>query len=119
MKYLQDIYADSHTGRFSKLNAFTIKLLLIAIIPVPLFFFLRTLLSQSVTFMDANAWSIATWILSIISFISGLTTVIIAVKGINHRLGNRLVFSISVLVSAFSLLLLSGLVFLPHMYILF
>lgn len=119
MKYLEKLYKDSKTTKFSKLNLFTIKLLLVSIFLVPFLFLIRTLISQSGAFSDSNKWSIATWILSIISFISGLVSVILSIKGLNHNFGSKFLFIINVLVGIFALLLLSGLVFLPKMYIIF
>ncbi len=119
MRFFENLFEVSHTKKISKLNRFLIGLLLIEIFLVPMIFVVRNLITQSGALIDPNKWSIATWILSIISFISGLVSVILSVKGLNHSLGRKSLFAINIVVGAFGLLLLSGLVFLPRMYILF
>jgi len=88
MKFLEKIYNSSNIKKFTKINLLTSTLLVITIFLVPMIFIARIVITQSGVLIDPNKWSIATWILSIISFICGLISVILSVMGINRKLGS-------------------------------
>ncbi len=58
-------------------------------------------------------------ILSIISFICGVIVIILSIKGINHSLGQKSLFSLNIIASAFGLLILSIPVYSPKIHIVF
>jgi hypothetical protein len=108
----------SHQKRFSPYNTLSLVFLLLAVLIVPFSFVLRSVFYDLFLQLDIDLVNYGLWFLSILSMICALLAIITAVNGLNRGLGSKMAFSITVLVGTFTAIALSGLVFLPHMYIL-
>lgn len=108
----------SHQKRFSPYNKLALIFLLLAVSIVPAYFTLRSTFYDFFLQLDIDLVNFGLWFLSIIAMVFALLSLITALTGLNHGLGSKMAFSIIVLVGTFTAIALSGLVFLPHMYIL-
>jgi len=119
VKYFDKMYEVSKTKKYSKLNLFVTKMLLVAIFLVPTWFFIRDWLLSNEIFKSLNGINIFLWFFSVVSFIFGIISIIFSFKGLKYNLGNVLAYIINIVIGFIVLIALSGLVFMPHMYIIF
>ncbi len=108
----------SHQKHFSPYNTLSLIFLLLAIFIVPFSFVLRSAFYNFFLQLDIDLVNYGLWFLSILAMVCALLSLTTSVTGLNHGLGSKMAFSITVLVATFTAIALSGLVFLPHMYIL-
>ncbi|MBS7528779.1 hypothetical protein KHM83_19105 [Fusibacter paucivorans] len=117
MKYLKQISEASKTPKYSKLNGLVTKLLATAAILIPVVFALNHLLRAIGAGYDIKLFGIAIWIVSIISFILSICAILLSFWGLKRDLGSALAYLLHILAGLFVLIVLSGLVFMPFMYI--
>ena len=128
MKTLKAIFEESTSNKFSELNKLIIKLQLIEFFLLPILMFLLNtvvdsivdvFISNRIYLIDELTWGFPLWFGSIISFICGVISIYLAVKGIRHSLGKKIAFNINIVIGLFGLLMLFTSTFFPQIYILF
>ena len=128
MNIFNDTYEVSKTEEFSKLNKLVVKFQLIEFLLLPVLIsillivvhpIVDNLVSESTYFVSAIKFSIPIWFGSIISFIFGIITIYLSIKGIKNSFGKKKIFIFNLLLGLFGLLLLSVLTFFPQYYIKF
>jgi len=104
--------------KFQLAEFFLVPLLVLILIVVvgPI---VDNLVSKATYLTDTLKFSLPIWFGSIISFVFGLISVFLSIKGMKNTRGKKTVFIINLFLGLFGLLLLSGLTFFPQYYIIF
>jgi len=108
MNYLQRIFDDSKTTKFSKLNKLAITSLLISFAILPIVMIIGLRVGYPGDLSELFRFNIIKLVAAIVSSLFLIFSLIIAVKGIGRGLGNRILYALTIIGGIIAIFYLLG-----------